>query len=123
MASGSVVTRQLLPPPTSERYDADMGPGEFEDVSYRIEEEPEPPRRPRRRGALAIAAVAALLCAGAVAAGASALTGSSDAGKAPAATQSREFHSFARDGRRHHGCHRMEGRAAGSTVPALSPQD
>jgi hypothetical protein len=46
----------------------------FDDVSYVIEEEPEPPRRPRRVWRAAAVAVATALTMGAVVAGASALT-------------------------------------------------
>jgi hypothetical protein len=46
----------------------------FDDVSYVIEEEPEPPRRPRRFWRIGLVGVATALSMGAVVAGASALT-------------------------------------------------
>jgi hypothetical protein len=55
-------------------------------VSWVLEEPDPPPRRPNRRRRLAIAATASLLAAGGLAAGASALTGSSDEGARPAKT-------------------------------------
>ena len=54
----------------------------FDDVQYTMLEQPEPPRRPRLRRWM-LASVAALLAAGALAAGASALTGE-DPAPAPA---------------------------------------
>jgi hypothetical protein len=61
----------------------------FDDVSYVvIEEEPEPPRRPRRLWRAAAVAVVTALTMGAVVAGASALT---DKGSAAAARQERQI--------------------------------
>jgi hypothetical protein len=57
-------------------------------VSYVIEEEPDPPRRPRRFWRAAAVAVATVLSMGAVVAGASALT---DKGSAAAARQERQI--------------------------------
>jgi hypothetical protein len=71
-------------------------------VSYVIEEEPEPPRRPRRFWRAGLVAVATVLSMGAVVAGASALT---DRGNSAAARQERQiapqraFHRF----HHHHG--------------------
>jgi hypothetical protein len=61
----------------------------FDRVSYVvIEEEPEPPRRPRRLWRAAAVAVVTALTMGAVVAGASALT---DRGSAAAARQERQI--------------------------------
>jgi hypothetical protein len=82
----------------------------FDDVSYHFVEEPEPPRPPRRVRRWALGGVAAIVVAGGLAAGASALT--SSPGKAPAksgaaAAQERSLPSdpngFLRSGG--HGCH------------------
>ena len=59
-----------------------MGPDRFDDVEFTMLEQPEPPPRPRLRRWM-LAPVAAVLAAGALAAGASALTGE-EAPRAPA---------------------------------------
>ena len=51
-----------------------MGPDRFDDVAFRIVEAPEPPRRPPRGPRWMLGIFAGLLAAGALAAGASALT-------------------------------------------------
>jgi Spy/CpxP family protein refolding chaperone len=80
-------------------------PERFDDVGYRIIEEPEPPRPPRRRGR-SRAAVSAVLLAGAIATSAAALATADDASPPPAkATPSYDAGSqFRHDGGRH-GCH------------------
>jgi hypothetical protein len=85
----------------------------FDDVAFRMIEEPEPPRRkPPRRRRLVLAGMAAVLAAGALAAGASAL---SDSGSdSPGAKQQKP--AFNSDGvllkerRDGHPCRRGEGR-------------
>jgi hypothetical protein len=59
-----------------------VGPDRFDDVEYTMLEQPEPPRRPRRRRWM-LAPLATVLAAGVLAAGASALTGG-DRAPAPA---------------------------------------
>jgi hypothetical protein len=59
-----------------------VGPDRFDDVEYTMLEQPEPPRRPRLRRWM-LAPLVAVLAAGGLAAGASALT-SEDAAPAPA---------------------------------------
>ncbi len=71
----------------------------FDDVSYVIEEEPEPPRRPRHVWRAAAVAVATALTMGAVVAGASALT---DKGSAAAARQERQIVPHRTLGQFHH---------------------
>jgi len=59
-----------------------MEPGRFDDVEFRIVEEPadpQVPRRPRRIGPAVIAGVAAVALMGSLAAGASALTSTAQA--------------------------------------------
>lgn len=53
---------------------APVGPDRFDDVEYRVLEEPEPPRRPRLRR-WTLTALSAVLATGAFAGGASALSG------------------------------------------------
>jgi hypothetical protein len=60
-----------------------VGPDRFDDVDFRMLEQPEPPRRPRLRRWM-LAPLGAILVAGALAAGASALTGEDSAPAAPA---------------------------------------
>ena len=62
-----------------------MGPDRFDDVEYRVLEEPEPPRRPRLRR-WTLTALSAVLATGAFAGGASAIGGEEAA--APAAKSS-----------------------------------
>jgi hypothetical protein len=95
-----------------------MEPDRFDDVAFRMIEEPEPPARPpRRRRRWVLASVATVVAAGALAAGASALAGSGDEpARAPAKV------STDGDGipmYRHHDCHRgdhMNRRDAASDV-------
>ena len=61
-----------------------MGPDRFDDVEYRVLEEPEPPRRPRLRQ-WTLGALSVVVAAGVLASGASAIT-SEDA--APSAKSS-----------------------------------
>lgn len=83
----------------------------FDDVQYRVLEEPEPPRprRPRRVRRWALGGAAALVLAVGVTGGASAVTNSS-AGKAKSAAQeralSRQYDGF-------HNCRRTHYGAAG----------
>jgi hypothetical protein len=79
-----------------------MEPNRFDDVEFRIMEEPEPaPRRVFRLGHATLAAIAALALAGSLAAGASALTSTAEA-------PTRHVAKPAMLG--HHGpCHRGEG--------------
>lgn len=55
-----------------------MEPERFDDVAFRIVEGPEPPRRPPRGPRWVLGIFAGLLAAGALAAGASALTSGGD---------------------------------------------
>jgi hypothetical protein len=55
-----------------------MEPDRFDDVAFRILEGPEPPRRPPRGPRWVLGIFAGLLAAGALAAGASALTSGGD---------------------------------------------
>ena len=93
-----------------------MGPDRFDDVEFRIVETPEPAPRRRRRG---LAAVATLLVAGGLAAGASALASSDEpASRAtgPHPAKPKIFQTFdgdRADGRRGHGCRKGEGRRHG----------
>src|SRR4051812_41564499 len=92
-----------------------MDSGGFDDVRFRFLEEPEPPREPRHRKhrRKAAAGAAAVLIVGALAAGTSALAGSSDdvgAGK-PAAARSAEIKRDAAFGKPGHQCHRHDGAA------------
>jgi hypothetical protein len=63
-----------------------VGPDRFDDVEYRVLEQPEPPRRPRLRR-WTFTALSAVLATGAFAGGASALTGEESAA-APSAAKS-----------------------------------
>jgi hypothetical protein len=95
----------------------------FDDVSFHIVEEPEPPRRPRRTRRLVLAAAATALGVGAIATGASALTSSSEPAKAPAAAkQERHFVRFHHSGRHHGPCPNMGGKSAPSSA-AFAPRD
>jgi hypothetical protein len=82
----------------------------FDDVAYSIIEEPEPPkgpRRPRHVRRWALGAGAALIVAGGLAAGASALTDSGTKAKPPSAATERSsggWTSYAPAA--HHNCHR-----------------
>ncbi|HEY7076125.1 MAG TPA: hypothetical protein VH418_12170 [Solirubrobacteraceae bacterium] len=83
----------------------------FDDVAYSIVEEPEPPkrRRPRHVRRWAVGAGAALIVAGGLAAGASALTDSGGKAKPPTAANERGMQGAgwtAYAPLAHHGCHR-----------------
>jgi hypothetical protein len=84
----------------------------FDDVAYSIIEEPEPPkgpRRPRHVRRWAVGAGAALIVAGGLTAGASALTDSGGKAKAPSAVNERAIPASgwtAYSPTRHHNCHR-----------------
>ena len=85
-----------------------MEPDRFDDVEFRVLESPEPPPRPprrrRRHGRWAIAAAVSVVTAGALAAGASALTDKAEAPtKAPGLTRSQERGA---QGFTRHECHR-----------------
>jgi hypothetical protein len=87
-----------------------MEPGRFDDVEFRIVEEPDPqvPRRPRRIGHAMIAGVAAVALMGSLAAGASALTSTAQAPTRPAhGTSAPNWHHGY--GKRDGVCHRGEG--------------
>jgi hypothetical protein len=92
------------------RYDPGMDRERFDDVAYSIIEEPEPPREPRRPRHLrrwALGAGAALIVAGGLAAGASALTDSGGKAKTPSAANERSFQGWTSYGPAgHHNCHR-----------------
>jgi hypothetical protein len=81
-----------------------MPPDRFDDVEFRIIDAPEP--RPRRSRRWLAAGAATLLAVGALAAGASALTGGDDpappTAKPPANGVRFEHHRL---GGHHHGCH------------------
>jgi hypothetical protein len=70
-----------------------VGPDRFDDVEYRVLEEPEPPRRPRLRR-WTLTALSAVLATGAFAAGASAITGSQEAAPAAKASQKGDADRF-----------------------------
>lgn len=89
-----------------------MEPDRFDDVDFRMIEEPSPaPRRPRRRGMVAAGAV---LIACGLSLGGSALA---DSGR-PAASAPASFHdtSFRQHGGCHHGLHRSPDAAPSSTL-------
>ena len=96
--------------------------GGFDDVSFHIVEEPEPPRGPRRARRIALAVTVAALGVGAIATGASALTSSAEPAKAPAAAK-QERHFVRYHHRGHHGpCPNMGGKSAPSSA-ASAPRD
>jgi hypothetical protein len=87
----------------SGEYDRPMEPERFDDVESRILEGPEPPRRrPAARRRWAVAGAAAVLAAGGLSAGASALSGSGDEpaakAKRPAVTRNADGIPFVRSG-------------------------
>jgi hypothetical protein len=86
-----------------------MPPDRFDDVEFRILDDPEP-RPPRRRRRWLVAGGGAVLAAGALAAGASALTDSGNDPAPAAKPPAREAGSHHRFG--HDGCHHGEGRAS-----------
>jgi hypothetical protein len=63
-----------------------VGRDRFDDVEYRVLEEPEPPRRPRLRR-WTLTALSAVLAAGAFASGASALSADEPVSKAKSASK------------------------------------
>jgi hypothetical protein len=75
-----------------------VGPDRFDDVAFRMLEEPEPPRRPRLRR-WTLTALSAVLATGAFAGGASALTGEESAPKAEGWESYAPISSDKRDGR------------------------
>jgi hypothetical protein len=85
-------------------------PDRFDDVDFRMIEEPAPgPRRPRRRGMVAAGAV---LVACGLGLGGSALADSNNA----AAPAPASFHSFGHSGGCHHGLHRSHDAAPSSAL-------
>ena len=99
-----------------------MAPDRFDDVDIRfMEDDPEPPRRaPSLRRRMTVALSAWILAAGVMAAGASALTGSSDDAAAGAAKVSRNADGvlFKRDGRKCDREHQMREGSASSYSPS-----
>jgi hypothetical protein len=92
-----------------------MEPERFDDVAFRIIDGPE--RRPPRRRRWAVALAGTVLVTGALAAGASALTGGDEA--APAAKpRSEQGRGDWMGGRSHHGCH--HGHRGGDRAPDAS---
>jgi hypothetical protein len=83
-----------------------MPPDRFDDVEFRIIDAPEP--RPRRGRRWVAAGAATVLAVGALAAGASALTGGEDSPPA-AAPPTRPMPSFHSSGHQRHGCHHHDG--------------
>jgi hypothetical protein len=79
-----------------------MEPERFDDVAFRIIDGPE--QRPPRRRRWLVALAGSVLAAGALAAGASALTSGDEA--APPAKPRIEHHRGNWLGSSHHGCHR-----------------
>jgi hypothetical protein len=90
-------------------------PDRFEDVAFRMLEQPEPPRRRPRLRRWMLGGVAAAMAAGALAAGASALT-SGDPAPTPApkgdgsVPQSPDYRGFRDCDRKHHGKRDAESR-------------
>jgi hypothetical protein len=98
-----------------------MEPDRFDDVELHMIEEPEDPRGPRRATRWAIGAVAAVLTAGAMAAGAWALTGSDEPAPAPAKPAVHRLHTNDASWRavNGHPCgrqHRSESRSSAASV-------
>jgi heme A synthase len=94
-----------------------MEPDRFDDVELHMIEEPEDPRGPRRATRWALGIVAAALSAGAMAAGAWALTSSDDAPAVPAPKPS--VHRVHTDGaawRGEHPCHRGDSSGSAASV-------
>jgi hypothetical protein len=73
-------------------------PERFDDVAFRMVESPEPPRRPPRGRRWVLALVACVLTTGALAAGASALTGGDDDQRATAPAKPRTNVSYTESG-------------------------
>ena len=104
-----------------------MEPERFDDVAFRIVEGPEPPRRPPRVRRWVLVAGACVLTTGALAAGASALTGGGDEQARKAAppkprtnvTYTERGTPFARDG---HNC-KADKRYGGSGKRARRSSD
>jgi hypothetical protein len=99
----------------------------FDDVEFHIVEEPEPPRprRPRRLRRWALAAGGSVLVAGALAAGASALTGSNGQAKAPSAAGERALGAPAASSRplRGHPCHHGQSDAGWTAYSPLPSRE
>jgi heme A synthase len=97
-----------------------MEPDRFDDVELQVIEEPEYPRGPRRATRWALGAVAAVLTAGAMAAGAWALTSSDDTPAAPAPKPAvHRVHSSDAAFRGEHPCgrtHRSESSSSAASV-------
>jgi heme A synthase len=94
-----------------------MEPDRFDDVELHMIEEPEDPRGPRRATRWALGVVAAALTAGAMAAGAWALTGSNDAPAVPAPKPSAHpIHTNDAAWRGEHPCHRGESSGSAASV-------
>jgi hypothetical protein len=91
-----------------------MPPDRFDDVEFRIIDAPEP-RPPRRRRWIA-AGVGTVLAAGALAAGASALTGGEDPAPKPPAVH----HQYGHPWHHHGGCHRHDRDRGTSYAPDAS---
>jgi hypothetical protein len=97
---------------SDKRYDPVVDRERFDDVAYSIIEEPEPPKEPRRPRQVrrwVLGAGAALIVAGGLAAGASALTDSGGKAKAPPPANERAipangWTAYSPTG--HHNCHR-----------------
>jgi hypothetical protein len=87
-----------------------MPPDRFDDVEFRIIDAPEP--RPRRSRRWVAAGAATVLAVGALAAGASALTGGEDAPPtaAPPAGHTQFHHGL---GHHRYGCHHHDGGGSG----------
>ena len=94
-----------------------MEPDRFDDVELQMLEEPEDPRGPRRATRWAIGVVAAALTAGAMAAGAWALTSSDDVpAAAPAAKPKVQAVQSGLEYRGEHPCDREHKRSSSGTV-------
>jgi hypothetical protein len=92
-----------------------MEPGRFDDVEFRIVDEPSdprPPRRPWRIGHTALAVIAAVVLTGTLAAGASALTSTAQAPTRNAAKVERSWSRLYHQG----GCHRGDHRPAAAGI-------
>jgi hypothetical protein len=95
-------------------------PDRFDDVELQMIEEPEDPRGPRRATRWALGIVAAALTAGAMAAGAWALTSSDDAPAVPAAKPSvHRVHTDDAAWRGEHPCGRMHRGASSSSSASV----
>jgi hypothetical protein len=94
-----------------------MEPDRFDDVELQMLEEPEIPRGPRRATRWALGVAAAVLTAGAMAAGAWALTSSDDAPAVPSAKPAvHRVHMDDAAWRGDHPCNREHKRSSAGTV-------